>query len=212
MRCEGTAKQPENFGAIDSRYVMITMHVARLARFRYSRSKQLKPCDSAYGHNASYRSHAVGGKNWLFIGSLRARVRKASLMSLVASALRMDLDVGRYLESVLTHMLRGTARTEELLPDRWTAAHPPGGARVPRARATRHGRSGRRASSTTSGTCGVSQREIVRQKIPVRRAITMGTALRTGPLTSDDVRLWSIACHYNAGSAGLKTAASTQSL
>jgi hypothetical protein len=58
-------------------------------------------------------------------------------MSLVASALRMDLDVGRYLESVITHMLRGTARTEELLPDRWTAAHPSGSARVPQARASR---------------------------------------------------------------------------
>jgi hypothetical protein len=39
-------------------------------------------------------------------------------MSLVASALRMDLDVGIYLESALTHMLRGTAKTEELFPDR----------------------------------------------------------------------------------------------
>ena len=29
-----------------------------------------------------------------------------------------------YLESVITHMLRGTAKTEELLPDRWKAAHP----------------------------------------------------------------------------------------
>jgi transposase len=67
---------------------------------------------------------AVGRKNWLFIGSLRAGVRNASLMSLVASALRMDLDVGLYLESVITHMLRGTAKTEELLPDRWKAAHP----------------------------------------------------------------------------------------
>jgi hypothetical protein len=68
---------------------MITMHVARLARFPYSRSKQLKSCDSAYGHNASYRSHAVGRKNCLFIGSLRARVRNASVMSLVASVLRI---------------------------------------------------------------------------------------------------------------------------
>jgi len=49
------------------------------------------------------------------------------LMSLVASALRMDLDVGMYTESVLTHMLGGTAKTEELLSDRWTAAHPKGG-------------------------------------------------------------------------------------
>jgi transposase len=67
---------------------------------------------------------AIGRKNWLFIGSLRAGIRNASLMSLVASALRMDLDVSLYLESVLTHMLRGTAKIEELLPDRWKAAHP----------------------------------------------------------------------------------------
>ena len=86
----------------------------------------------------------------------------------------MDLDVGMYLESVPTHMSRGTAKTQELLPDRWTAAHPLGGARVPRARATRKGRYGRSASSTASGTCGASQRQIVRQKIPVRRAIPIG--------------------------------------
>jgi len=67
---------------------------------------------------------AVGRKNWLFIGSLRAGVRNASLMSLVASALRQDLDVAMYLESVITHMLRGTAKLEELLPDRWKAADP----------------------------------------------------------------------------------------
>ena len=67
---------------------------------------------------------AVGRKNWLFIGSLRAGIRNASLMSLVASALRMELDVAMYLESVITHMLRGTAKLEELLPDRWKAAHP----------------------------------------------------------------------------------------
>jgi isopentenyldiphosphate isomerase len=46
------------------------------------------------------------------------------LFSLVASTLRMDLVVGMYLESIITHMLRRTAKTEELLPDRWTAAHP----------------------------------------------------------------------------------------
>jgi len=67
---------------------------------------------------------AVGTKNWFFIGSPRAGVRNASLMPLVASALRQDLDVAMYLESVITHMLRGTAKTEELLPDRWKAAHP----------------------------------------------------------------------------------------
>ncbi len=45
-------------------------------------------------------------------------------MSLVASALRMELDVSMYLESIITHRLRGTAKLEELLPDRWQANHP----------------------------------------------------------------------------------------
>ena len=67
---------------------------------------------------------AIGRKNWLFIGSLRARIRNASLMSLVASVLRMELEVSMYLESVITHRLRGTAKLEELLPDRWRANHP----------------------------------------------------------------------------------------
>ena len=162
---------------------MITMHVAILARSRYSRSTQLKSCDSSYGHNASYRSHAVGRKNRLFIGSQRARVRNASLMSLVASALRMDLDVGRHLVSVLTHMLRETPKTEELLPDRWTAAHLPAGARVPRARATRYGRYGRCASCTASATSRAPQRQIVRQKIHVRSGVypCVSWALRTEP-------------------------------
>jgi hypothetical protein len=142
---------------------MITMHVARLARSRYSRSTQLKPGDSSYGHDASYRSQAVGRKNWLFIGSLRARVRSASLMSLVR-----------------------------------------GGARVPRARATRHGRSGRRASCTESGTSGAPQRQIVRQKIHVRSGVYpwVSWALRTRSLSIGDLRLSRIACHCTAGSAG----------
>jgi len=67
---------------------------------------------------------AVGRKNWLFIGNLRAGVRNASLMPLVANALRMERDVAIYMESVITHMLRGTAKLEDLLPDRWKAAHP----------------------------------------------------------------------------------------
>lgn len=47
-----------------------------------------------------------------------------SVVSLVASALRQDLDIEMYLESGITHMLRGTAKTEELLSGRWKATHP----------------------------------------------------------------------------------------
>lgn len=67
---------------------------------------------------------AVGRKNWLFIGSLRAGIRNANLMTLVASALRQDLDVHEYLTDVITHMNRGTASPEELLPDVWKLSHP----------------------------------------------------------------------------------------
>jgi transposase len=67
---------------------------------------------------------AIGRKNWLFVGSLRAGHRNASLMSLISSAHRQDLDVPMYLESVITHMLRGTAKAEELLPDKWKEHHP----------------------------------------------------------------------------------------
>ena len=46
----------------------------------------------------------VGRKNWLFVGSMRAGIRNASLMTLVASAHRNDLDVMQYMESVITYI------------------------------------------------------------------------------------------------------------
>lgn len=67
---------------------------------------------------------AIGRKNWLFIGSVRAGIRNANLISMLASAQRQEIDVGMYLESVLTHLVRGTAKPEELLPDVWKANHP----------------------------------------------------------------------------------------
>jgi transposase len=67
---------------------------------------------------------AVGRKNWLFVGSVRAGERNANLMTLVASAQRQHLDLSAYLESVITHMLRGTAKPEELLPEVWKQHHP----------------------------------------------------------------------------------------
>ncbi len=70
------------------------------------------------------RRVALGRKNWLFVGSMRAGIRNANLMTLVASAHRQDLDVLMYLESVITHMLRGTAKVGDLLPDVWKTHHP----------------------------------------------------------------------------------------
>ena len=81
------------------------------------------PIDNNQGERLM-RDVAVGRKNWLFVGSLRAGHRNASLMTLVASAHRNDLDVMMYTESVITHMLRGTAKVEELLPDVWKTHHP----------------------------------------------------------------------------------------
>jgi transposase len=81
------------------------------------------PIDNNQGERMM-RKVAVGRKNWLFVGSMRAGIRNAGLMSLVASALRNDLDVHAYLESAITHMIRGTARPAELLPDVWKSHHP----------------------------------------------------------------------------------------
>jgi transposase len=67
---------------------------------------------------------AIGRKNWLFVGSVRAGIRNASLMTLVSSAHRHDLDVQMYLEDIATHLNRGTAKPEDLLPDVWKQSHP----------------------------------------------------------------------------------------
>jgi hypothetical protein len=67
---------------------------------------------------------AIGRKNWLFVGSVRAGMRNANIMTLVASAHRHDLDVHMYLVDVITHLNRGTAKPEQLLPDVWKASHP----------------------------------------------------------------------------------------
>ncbi len=67
---------------------------------------------------------AIGRKNWLFVGSVRAGMRNANIMTLVASAHRHDLDVQMYLKDVITHLNRGTAKPDQLLPDVWKASHP----------------------------------------------------------------------------------------
>jgi transposase len=67
---------------------------------------------------------ALGRKNWIFIGSVRAGYRTADLMTLVSSAIRNDLDVWSYLKGVLDALLGGETDYDLLLPHNWAAAHP----------------------------------------------------------------------------------------
>ncbi len=67
---------------------------------------------------------ALGRKNWLFIGSPAAGDRAAGFFTLVASAVRNDLDVWAYMNDVLVRLLAGETDYEPLRPDRWAAAHP----------------------------------------------------------------------------------------
>jgi hypothetical protein len=69
---------------------------------------------------------AIGRKNWLFVGSLEAGSRAAVLMSLVASCKLNEVEPWAYLRDVFTKMAARTSSEslEDLLPDRWLAAHP----------------------------------------------------------------------------------------
>ncbi len=71
-----------------------------------------------------HRRIALGRKNWLFLGSEDAGDRTATILTIVGSAHRHDLDVWAYLRDVLERLARGTADLEALLPDVWKAAHP----------------------------------------------------------------------------------------
>lgn len=70
------------------------------------------------------RRVAMGRKNWLFLGSKDAGERTATILSVISSAHRHDLDEWAYLRDVLERLARGTTDLETLLPDVWKAAHP----------------------------------------------------------------------------------------
>lgn len=67
---------------------------------------------------------ATGRKNWLFKGSVAAGERAANLMTIVASAVRNDLDVGAYLQDVLKRTLGGETNWAALAPHAWKVEHP----------------------------------------------------------------------------------------
>lgn len=87
---------------------------------RYLDDGQL-PIDNNWVEN-QMRPIALGRKNWLFAGSLRAGQRAAAVMSLIQSAKLNGLDPHAYLTDVLTRLpTHPNSRIQELLPHRWTA-------------------------------------------------------------------------------------------
>jgi len=70
------------------------------------------------------RHQAIGRKNWLFLGSEAAGPRAAVLCTILAGAKRHRLEPWRYVRDLLLRLHADDPRPEELLPDRWAAAHP----------------------------------------------------------------------------------------
>lgn len=74
------------------------------------------------------RPVAVGRKNFLFFGSEKGGKTAATPYTLVQSARRNCVDVWPYLTDVLRRLPAiapaDIAALEDLLPDRWVAAHP----------------------------------------------------------------------------------------
>jgi transposase len=84
------------------------------------------PIDNNWVEN-QIRPIALGRKNWLFAGSLRAGKRAAAIMSLIQSAKLNGLEPLAYLTDVLTRLpTHPNRRIGELLPHRWNAGSDPG--------------------------------------------------------------------------------------
>jgi transposase len=80
------------------------------------------PIDNNWIEN-QIRPIAIGRKNWLFAGSLRAGQRAAAVMSLIQSAKLNGRDPYAYLKDVLARLpTHKNSQIEELLPHRWQSA------------------------------------------------------------------------------------------
>ncbi len=80
------------------------------------------PIDNNWVEN-QIRPIALGRKNWLFAGSLRAGQRAAAVMSLLHSARLNGHDVHAYMKDVLERLpTQPASRIGELLPHRWAPA------------------------------------------------------------------------------------------
>ena len=80
------------------------------------------PIDNNWVEN-QIRPVALGRKNWLFAGSLRAGQRAAAVMSLIQSAKLNGHDPHAYLKDVMDKLPTWpNSRIDELLPHRWVPA------------------------------------------------------------------------------------------
>ena len=85
---------------------------------RFLAKRQL-PIDNNWAEN-QIRPIAIGRKNWLFAGSLRAGQRAAAVMSLIQSARLNVHDPCAYLKDVLQRLpTHKNHLIAELLPHRW---------------------------------------------------------------------------------------------
>ena len=70
------------------------------------------------------RHQAIGRKNWLFLGSEAAGPRAAVLYTILAGAKRHRIEPWAYVRDLLLRLNADDRRLEDMLPDRWAAAHP----------------------------------------------------------------------------------------
>ena len=77
------------------------------------------PIDNNWVENR-IRPIALGRKNWLFAGSLRAGKRATAIMSLIHSVKLNGLDPYAYMRDVLERLpTQSASRITELLPHHW---------------------------------------------------------------------------------------------
>ena len=67
---------------------------------------------------------AIPGPTPLFLGSGAAGPRAAVLYTILASAKRHRIEPWAYLREILLRLHAEDPRLDEMLPDRWAAAHP----------------------------------------------------------------------------------------
>jgi len=70
------------------------------------------------------RHQAIGRKNWLFLGSEQAGPRAAVLFTILAGAKRHHIEPWAYLREILLRLHADDPHLDDMLPDRWAAAHP----------------------------------------------------------------------------------------